>query len=334
MRIVWFGFIIQTLLLILVIEIFLCDMTIAYGLQISIFATLATVFAVIGVDQNIYLSQPAAKAVGAGWLLTAIVNLIWIIYFTSPPESPFLRVADIINAPGPSRPPTMIHTVEKIGRSQDAFLMSPQGANSVHKGLNVDAGDQGNVSRADRAHTGEANPSSLTASNQWNLYQRPARDTLSASAARSERSGPREQSMVMSDHGSARPDSGAAGDVVLQPIPAPIDSHVQTWKAQALFDCTFSLSILVPYQADTLPIIDNGSPDDPNELIFKKHEILVITDKSGKWWEATASDGRKGSMFTVSSFVDHCLTFASSRPIKLSQTCSVTSTHLTTPTLS
>ena len=41
--------------------------------------------------------------------------------------------------------------------------------------------------------------------------------------------------------------------------------------------------------------IDAGSMDDPNELPFKKGDVLIITDKTGKWWDAETKDGRKGS---------------------------------------
>lgn len=43
--------------------------------------------------------------------------------------------------------------------------------------------------------------------------------------------------------------------------------------------------------------IDPGAADDANELPFKKGEHLDIIDKSGKWWEARTSAGRKGSMY-------------------------------------
>jgi len=50
-------------------------------------------------------------------------------------------------------------------------------------------------------------------------------------------------------------------------------------------------------------VLDHGSKDDPNELKFRKGEILFIVDKSGKWWEASTRDGRQGSEspFTVMS---------------------------------
>ena len=45
-------------------------------------------------------------------------------------------------------------------------------------------------------------------------------------------------------------------------------------------------------------MVDPGAADDPNELPLKKGEHLDIIDKSGKWWEARTSSGRKGSKYS------------------------------------
>jgi len=37
-----------------------------------------------------------------------------------------------------------------------------------------------------------------------------------------------------------------------------------------------------------------ASPDDPNELSFKKGDIFDIIDSSAKWWEVEAMDGSTG----------------------------------------
>lgn len=99
----------------------------AYGTQISIFAAIATVFAVLGVDQNIYSSRSAQQATGAGWLLVAIVDLLWIFFFTSPPQSPVFHLAALAGRRGQGQQ----HGVQKIGRSTDAFPMSPVAATDL-----------------------------------------------------------------------------------------------------------------------------------------------------------------------------------------------------------
>ena len=134
-RILWFGIVIQFILLVEILEVVISGMY-AYGVQISIFAGLATVFAVLGVDQNIYASPSAQKVVGAGWLITAIIDLLWIIYFTSPPDSHFIRLASKFT-PSSERS-VHIHTpktIEKVLTSQDAFIMSPpNGSNTAGPG--------------------------------------------------------------------------------------------------------------------------------------------------------------------------------------------------------
>ncbi|KAJ6479207.1 kinase-like domain-containing protein [Mycena vitilis] len=48
-----------------------------------------------------------------------------------------------------------------------------------------------------------------------------------------------------------------------------------------------------PYKAKSLYAY-SGSADDPNELSFKKGEILDIVDKQDKWWLARKADGTSG----------------------------------------
>ena len=48
--------------------------------QLAVVTAIAVVFAVIGVDDNIYTGVSARVAVGAGWLLIAIVDVS--IYMT------------------------------------------------------------------------------------------------------------------------------------------------------------------------------------------------------------------------------------------------------------
>ena len=78
------------------------------------------------------------------------------------------------------------------------------------------------------------------------------------------------------------------------------DEPIAQWRAEALFDCE-SLMIFLGLCSVVLNWnIDPGAADDPNELPLKKGEHLDIFDKSGKWWEARTSTGRKGSAYFCS----------------------------------
>ncbi|KAL1410153.1 Transmembrane osmosensor [Vanrija albida] len=82
--VLWFAIWVQ---LFLIIGIFLAcasDCIATYRLQISVFAAISLVFAVIGVNQHIYSKgEGAALATAAGWLILAIVDILWLLLFTS-----------------------------------------------------------------------------------------------------------------------------------------------------------------------------------------------------------------------------------------------------------
>ena len=46
---------------------------------------------------------------------------------------------------------------------------------------------------------------------------------------------------------------------------------------------------------------DKANENDVNELSFKKGDILLIFNMDSKWWEAQASDGKKGSAYLLLS---------------------------------
>ena len=118
-RILWFGFLVQTFVNFRVFGVLIGLVTVyEYGMQISILGSLATGFAVLGVDRNIYSGASAQQATGAGWLIVAIVDLLWILYFTSPQDSPFVQFLHSPRGPLPPR-----NRVTKIARSTDAFAM-------------------------------------------------------------------------------------------------------------------------------------------------------------------------------------------------------------------
>jgi SHO1 osmosensor len=55
--------------------------------QISVFGAIAIVFSVQGVNQGLFVSVASLNAMGTGWLLLAIVDILWVLYFTSEKDS-------------------------------------------------------------------------------------------------------------------------------------------------------------------------------------------------------------------------------------------------------
>jgi len=189
----------------------------AYATQIALLSSLACVFAVIGVDSTIYQHQPALRATGAGCLILAIVDLLWVIYFTSPPQSPVARLFMLAEGRNPTKDePEAYGKVEKIGRSTDAFAMSPiHGGSAQH----VMSGGATMVQPDGTTH------SRPNAAKMWST-ESGARRTVTSGA--SVGGGAANSATPASDVASERPESA---------LPEPQSDPEPQVKAEALFDC-------------------------------------------------------------------------------------------------
>lgn len=72
--------------------------------QISVFGAVAIVFAVIGVNEGIFTGVASLDAMAAGWLILAIVDILWVLYFTSEEDSLCLHVFNSLGTGGLTPP--------------------------------------------------------------------------------------------------------------------------------------------------------------------------------------------------------------------------------------
>lgn len=217
----WFGFLVQTFVNFRVFGVLVGLVTgYEYGMQISILGSLATGFAVLGVDRNIYSGASAQQATGAGWLIVAIVDLLWIVYFTSPQDSSLVQFVHSPRGPLPAR-----NRVTKIGRSTDAFAMG------VRPGSEAPSGSVRPSQGASMAH--EQKP--VTASGRWS--ETGGRRTVGSISGSERKEGsavpgsPEAPNVEVQENEEEEPDQRASKDVSTLP------EKEAKGRAKALFDC-------------------------------------------------------------------------------------------------
>ncbi|KAJ7433699.1 hypothetical protein B0H11DRAFT_2121131 [Mycena galericulata] len=266
----------------------------ASRIQLAIFAAMAAVFSVNGVQQGIFSVFPAVFMTAAGYLVLAIVDLIWVLYFTSEENSAILHLFNRMGTGG-LVPPESRNRHMTISQS---FVSDPAyDKDKPNYGLSSE-----NVAQ---------DPNLTHGSAVGGMSSR--RVTL----PRSGTGGPsisRGKSLVGSVYSVTKHVAALVDNVPPVPqLPPPAPTRPKSTRSTAQSEAGLSISTgdSVVVSPDALVAVTDvdagevliraralhaykGSPDDPNELSFAKGEILEIEDQEGKWWEAKKADGTVG----------------------------------------
>ena len=288
----WFGIFLQLFLILGVLYTLASDSIAMHRLQISVFGAVAIGFAVDGANAGLFDTRGSLQAMGAGWLVLSMVDILWVLYFTAEDDSLALHIFNSFGTGGLTPP--------------SRRRRSPRG-NSVHMN------SPGNGYAAPYSAGGGIGPgmydAKITGNGSFHEPLEPATRSIGGgsitNAPTSVGAGSiRNESNVGSPlmgSGNAGIGAGGGNSPLNSGVPEPTPASDGTvFRAKALYACalpsdTFWTRLL------TRTCTDTGSADDPNEISFAKGELLDIIDKQGKWWQAKKSDGTVGSEYSPPS---------------------------------
>jgi SHO1 osmosensor len=266
----WFAIWLQLFLIAGVIYTLASDSIAMHRLQIITFGSVSIVFAVIGVDQTIYSHAASLDAIAAGWLILAMVDILWVLYFASEEDSLSLYLFNSLGTGGLSPPSRRRRT-----RTASMHNTASYGGGGGYSAAGIgSAGYDTKLNGSFAPGIGNNPLDNAPPQSQRSANSVVAPISPGAAPSAVDTSGPQGiNSPLMSTPGNAG--IGAGGG---PPLPA---------------DTSIASDTAYPYKAKALYAY-TASTDDPNEISFSKGETMDIIDKNGKWWQARKEDGTLG----------------------------------------
>jgi len=281
--VLWFAIFLQLFLVLGVLHTLASDSIAMHRFQISIFGSIAIVFAVTGVNSGIFTGFASLDAMAAGWLINAIVDILWVLYFTSEEDSLMLHIFNSLGTGGLTPPSrrrrtartTSLHTMGAGNGYQAGYAATPSGGIGPGYDTKMASSLGGPIGSGNSFNAGSVEGPPRSVAGTGSINNAP----VGGGGPGSIGGGDNHASPNSPLMGGGAAGVGAGGGLGTQgsPPPAGDGNSGEPWlyKAKALYSYTASV-------------------DDPNEISFAKGEILEILDKQGKWWQAKKADGSVG----------------------------------------
>ncbi|KAI9883481.1 MAG: riboflavin kinase [Watsoniomyces obsoletus] len=220
------------------------------------------------VQAFVYSSDSAREAAAAGHILLSMICIVWIFYFGSTPDAATRSYVDSFalqkehNHPRHSRPMT-----DGYGHNRPETSVSSHQAPQLYTSAQLNgfetsspvSGYPGGPVGHDHRHSSQARFGSGA----------PPMMTQS-------------QPLINGNNGAGMMSSGAPTGLTSGPSGV---GHQDAGEVSAPTE--------YPYRAKAIYSYD-ANPEDANEISFSKHEILEVSDVSGRWWQAKKETGETG----------------------------------------
>ncbi|VUC30377.1 unnamed protein product [Clonostachys rosea] len=230
---VWWSIAYDLFVILGVFVIVASDTIHTYHVALTAYCSAGMALTSIAVNSLIHSSEAAKQASAAGFILLAMLMIIWTFYFGSTPSS---------------TPRAFL----------DSFALTKESA-ILHRQTMSGYGGTGRPETSNSVQ-----PPQMYTSAQLNGFENPS----SVGGASQMNRGSAVQPYNHSSSQIQKSASPGADAEVVPPTEYP-------YRAKAIYS----------YEAN---------PDDANEISFSKHEVLEVSDVSGRWWQARKENGETG----------------------------------------
>ncbi|KXN84171.1 High osmolarity signaling protein SHO1 [Leucoagaricus sp. SymC.cos] len=288
----WFGIVLQLGVILGLLISWSNDTLFQYGIALAIFAALASSFGAQGVHLNVFNGTQAQKALSAGWLVTCIVDVLWILILSSEPSSLVYRFVATNGQVRRQSAHMNGGAIPNVGSNMEAFVPKYTTAEGIPLEVQQPMMAPGSVAGSNADNRGSRMHSSV--GGEPESHRRRSAGVWSTPP----------QTPGGGRPGSMRDVPPVPEGPIVEPPVVPLGegmrptsgSHLGTNRPDSTAQTTTDMTQMPPQPLPrALALFDyTASPTDAYELTFTKGEVLEIVDKSGKWWEAVKSDGTKG----------------------------------------
>ncbi|KAJ7490746.1 hypothetical protein FB451DRAFT_1389512 [Mycena latifolia] len=298
--VLWFAVFLQLFLNLAVFFVLASEDLTSFRLQLAFFATMASVFAVIGVDMSLFTGEPSREAMAAGWLVLAVVDILWVLYFSAEPGTLLARLVESMEATrsetgGRKADPRSVEAGDTS--FYDAEMRSdgsPDETKVGHEKSGADS-DARNGASPDRSPEWRGMEQHIVDRSQEALEEPEADDQEEVSRSANERSQNLNRSRAPPPSSKNRRAVYVDEHRHLSTIYDKTESTSESASASASAsrDSQRDSAQLFPYKVRAR---SDWIPRSPSEISFRKGDILHSAEKEGKkWWKVRKTDGSVGT---------------------------------------